>query len=85
MAYDGEVVGVGEVDARAVAGADVVSLTVERSGVDGLKKHFEQSRQRYLRGVVADVDGFGEACGVGIYLLVGGVGVVAVGVAGFCV
>lgn len=47
MSNDWEVVGVGEVDARAVAGADVVSLAVEGGGVDGLKKHFEESRQRY--------------------------------------
>lgn len=42
MANDWEVVGVGEVDTRAVASADVVSLTVERGGVDGFEEHLEE-------------------------------------------
>lgn len=42
-----KVVGMSEVDARAVASADVVSLPVEGGGVDGFEEHFEESRQRY--------------------------------------
>ena len=83
MANDWEVVGVGEVDARAVASADVVSLTVERGGVDGLEEHLEDFGERDDGSVVADVDGFGIASCVGIYLLVGGIGEGAVGIAGF--
>ena len=71
--------GIGEVDARAVARALVVALTVEARGVDGLEEHAQEEAQADARGVVDDAHRLGEACGVGVDLLVGGMLGVAVG------
>ena len=71
--------GVGEVDARAVARALVVALTVETRGVDGLEEHAQEEAQADTRGVVGDAHRLGEARGVGIDFLVGGMLGVAVG------
>ena len=76
---NGTVGGVGVVDACAVACSLVLALLVEAGGVDGLEVHVEQESEGGDGGDVAEMDRFGEARLVGVDLLVGWVGGVAVG------
>ena len=71
---DGGQVGlVGPIDARAVLGAAVVSLTVDRRGVDGL----EEGVQQHVGGQHARVVGYGHGFGVtrvpATYVVIAGV------------
>ena len=72
---------VGEIDAGAVLGAFVMTLTVDADGVDGLEIHAEEEGQADNGGVIDDADGFGIAGKVGADILVSGAGGVAIGVA----
>ena len=76
---EGEVVGVGVVDARAVARAAVLALLIQAGGVYGLEIHLQQKVEADTQGVETEVDGLGKARGVGVDLLVGGVVGMAVG------
>ena len=62
---------VGVEDARAVARADVVTLTVYREGVDAGEEKPHKLPERHPRGVIDDLHRLGVACGIGIDLFVG--------------
>ena len=67
---DGQVCGIGIVDACAVACSFVVTLSVEACGIDSLEEHLQQESEAYHIGVVTYMNGLGIACCVGINLLV---------------
>ena len=76
---EGEVIGVDIIDTGTVAGTLVFALLVEAGGVDGFEVHLQKEGEADLEGVVLQMDGLGIAGGVGVDLLVGGVGGVAIG------
>lgn len=72
---------VGVIHAGAVLRSRVMALPVDACRVDSLEIHLQQKLQRYLGGIVHDMNGLGKAGLVGAHLFVGRVLCAAIGIA----